>query len=152
MIGGIISKLLGTEGAAERMVESVSSGLDKLVYTSEEKADDSAKERAAAREMIIRWHEATSGSNLARRVIALAVTFAYLSCYGLAGVLNVILPWVSEGVAIKMAVSSSQFLMMGQEMFMPFTLILAYYFTVAASGKVMDKILEGKKVIKGVLK
>ena len=44
----ILGRIFSTEAAMERSVEAVVKGLDKLVYTSEEKAEATAKARAEA--------------------------------------------------------------------------------------------------------
>lgn len=76
---GFFGKLFGTEKALTDIVESVSSGLDALVYTDEERAQAAASERSEARRMVVDWMEATKGQNLARRLIALSITAVWLS-------------------------------------------------------------------------
>ncbi len=78
-LGGFIGKLFGTDAALEGVVNSVSKGLDALVYTDEEKAGDAAKDRTEARKMIVAWMVATQGQNLSRRVLALSIAFVWLS-------------------------------------------------------------------------
>ena len=76
---GFLGKLFGSDKAVESMVNNVSNGLDKLVYTDEEKANDAAKDRSEARRMVVGWMKATSGQNLARRLIALSVVSVWLA-------------------------------------------------------------------------
>ena len=71
LIGETIGKIFGTDKAAAALIDNVSTGLDKLVYTGEEKAADHAASVTEARKMVIKWLAATSGQNLARRVLAL---------------------------------------------------------------------------------
>lgn len=86
-IGATIGKIFGTEKAITAVIDNVSKGLDALIYTDEEKAGDAAKDRAAARSMVIAWMESTKGQNLARRLIALCIVsvwlFQYLCCMAL---------------------------------------------------------------------
>lgn len=71
---GFIGKLFGSEKAGEALVSSVSNGIDKMFYTSEEKAEDVAKARTEGLQVYMEWLRSTSGSRLARRFIALIVT------------------------------------------------------------------------------
>jgi hypothetical protein len=78
---GIWGKITGNEKALEGLVSGVRDGLDALVYTEEEKADDAAKDRSEARGMVVKWMQATQGQNLARRLIALTITATWLTMY-----------------------------------------------------------------------
>jgi hypothetical protein len=60
-IGETIGKIFGTDKAAGALINNVSNGLDKLIYTSEEKAEAYAAAETEARQMVIKWFEATSG-------------------------------------------------------------------------------------------
>jgi hypothetical protein len=81
---GFFGKLFGSEKALEGIVNGVTDGLDKLAYTSEEKAEDAAKERTEARKMVVEWMGATKGQNLSRRLIALSITSVWLLQYVIA--------------------------------------------------------------------
>jgi len=65
--------LFGGSEAAGKTVDNISSGIDKLFYTDEEKAD--AKKQGF--ELFIQWQKATQPQNLARRLIALIITVLY---------------------------------------------------------------------------
>lgn len=86
-------KLLGTDKALETTIKSVSNGLDALVYTDEERAQDAAQERKEARSMVIGWMEATQGQNIARRIIALSITATWLGMYVSSIGLNIASIW-----------------------------------------------------------
>jgi len=58
--------LFGGSKAADSTVEGIKSGLDKLVYTDEEKGDA----HRAGVELFIEYQRATQPQNLARRLIA----------------------------------------------------------------------------------
>ena len=77
----IWGRIFGTENALNSVVDGVKNGLDALVYTDEEKASDSAKDRSEARAMVVHWMQATQGQNLARRLIALTINGTWLSMY-----------------------------------------------------------------------
>ena len=66
-------KLFGSEKALDGVVSGVTDGLDKLIYTDEERADAAATDRSEARKMVVQWMTATQGQNLARRLISLAI-------------------------------------------------------------------------------
>lgn len=70
----IFSKLF----ASDKVVDSGISLIDKAFYTDEEKAED--KQRASDRkdQLIIDWIEASKGSNIARRFIAVLVTLLWV--------------------------------------------------------------------------
>ena len=80
-IGGFFGKLFGTEKALSGIVDGVTSSLDALVYTDEERAGDAARDRSEARQMVVQWMAATQGQNLARRLIALSITGIWLGMY-----------------------------------------------------------------------
>ena len=71
---GFIGRLFGSDKAGEKIIDNVSSGIDKMWYTSEEKAEDAAQAKREGMAVYMKWLESTSGSRLARRVIALIVT------------------------------------------------------------------------------
>ena len=75
---GFIGRLLGSPKALGEMVKAVGDGLDKFIYTKQEKSEDASKAITEGRNMIIRWMETTQGQNLARRIIALLITFVWL--------------------------------------------------------------------------
>lgn len=81
MIKKLLGRLLGTDEALTEVVKGARDGIDALIYTDEEKANDAAKDRAEARQMIVEWMSATQGQNLARRLIALSITGVWLSMY-----------------------------------------------------------------------
>lgn len=90
------SKLFGSDTAIEKTIDTVSNGLDKLYYSDEEKAEDAMKDRSEARQMIVQWMAATSGQNLARRLIALSIVGVWLGMYICASAGSMIAVWVGE--------------------------------------------------------
>lgn len=77
--------LFGGTDAANKTISSISSGIDKLVYTPEEKAD-------ASREGVKLWIEyqkATQPQNLSRRLIALVIVAVWALTVIAAGILGV---------------------------------------------------------------
>ena len=88
-----VGKLFGSDKAAEKLIDTVSSGIDKAFYTSEEKAEDRAIARREGHAFIIEWLKSTTGSRLARRVIALIVTCMWTLQYLTAQLLLIIAVW-----------------------------------------------------------
>ncbi len=126
-------KMFGTDEAIKGAVGAVKDGLDALVYTDEEKANDAAKERSEARAMLVQWMEATQGQNLARRIISLAITGVWLTQY--------IVSQLAASVAIFWTTKASQLndlaklqLESANDMSSAVMLILAFYFAAPHMG------------------
>ncbi len=132
-----IGKLFGSDESVNTIVESVSNGLDALVYTDEEKAKDASKERAEARGMLINWMASTQGQNLARRFIALSLTMMWGVMHGIKTILSVIAPWVTDKTATIMqsvqALEEATTQLNGAMM-----LILAFYFAAPHMGSIVE--------------
>lgn len=115
MLGlGVLGRVFGTDKAAARMVETIRSAGDALFYTSEEKAADRAaaekaraEYHARAAQQVIDYMVATSGQNLARRVITFTILFMWASSYLAALGMYVLAVWVGEELAGKLEASAS---------------------------------------------
>lgn len=68
-----LGNLFGTAAAGEKLVDNISTGIDKIWYTDEEKANDFATARREGTAVYMEWLKSTSGSRLARRFIAFIV-------------------------------------------------------------------------------
>jgi hypothetical protein len=139
-----IGRLFGSEKAISSAVDSVSKGLDALVYTDEEKSIDNAKSITEARQMLIEWIKASQGSNLARRIIALSVTFSWLLMYFTSMCLNVASVFVNPADTQKAATIIGDYAdgMNGAVM-----MVLLYYFAAPHMGQGIQAALDkfGKK-------
>lgn len=71
---GFLGRMFGSENAGKALIDNVSSGIDKMWYTDEEKAEDAAQAKREGMAVYMSWLESTSGSRIARRLIALMVT------------------------------------------------------------------------------
>lgn len=132
-------KLFGTEKALTGIVDGVTNGLDALVYTDEEKAADAAADRSEARKMVVGWMAATQGQNLARRLIALAITCTWLSMYLLSVLCGMIAVFTnSDGVVTAEKVSAVGIIAKTAAMDMnpAVMLILAFYFAAPHMGDI----------------
>ena len=137
-----LGKMFGTEKALTAIIDSASAGLDKLVYTDEEKADTAAKERSEARAMVVDWMRATQGQNLARRLIALSITIGWLSQYLTAQLLSCVAIWSNHAAQLH---DSAKVLLEGASgMSDAVMLILAFYFAAPHMGDIARSILQPK--------
>ncbi len=139
---GLLSRIFGTEKALNGAVSAVTKGLDALVYTDEEKAQTAAKERAAGREMVIKWMENTQGQNLARRAIALTVTAIWAVQYVAAMLLNALAAAMPEHASLLSSVASA-IREGGEQVTGAMMLVLGFYFAAPHLGTIvggaMDK-------------
>jgi len=78
----LLGWLTGGSKTAETVANGIYSGIDKLVYTDEEKADASRK----GFELFIKYQEATQPQNVARRLIAMQVVAVWVLFVMVAGV------------------------------------------------------------------
>jgi heme/copper-type cytochrome/quinol oxidase subunit 1 len=135
---GILGKLLGTDTAVTNIISTVGKVVDDFHYSEGEKAEDKAKAVSEGRAMIVEWLQSTTGSRLARRIIALSFTFVFLLMHMISTVMVVTSGWVEAARATQL-VTSSQVLderlvsMTGAMM-----LILAFYFAAPHMGAIVQ--------------
>jgi hypothetical protein len=149
-----VGKIFGSDKAVEKGLSMIESAGDKLWYTDEEKADDRAKKGEQVRAFMVNWMESTKGQNVARRALAVGITFVWLSMYVIGTLMGVIAPWLDSsmpvnelGEIIKGSVSTYQKLIASSialdvkadRMSGAVMLILAFYFAAPH----MDKIVVG---------
>jgi len=138
---GFWGKLFGTDRAIEKGIDVISSGLDALIYTDEEKAGDARQERAAARGMLIAWMQSTQGQNLARRLLALVITAVWLFMYLFAAALNVAAIWATAAQE-KIIESAALIGDRATEMNGAMMLILGFYFAAPHMGQIVNTAIE----------
>lgn len=134
-------KIFGTDAAISGAVDAVKNGLDALVYTEEEKANDASKERSEARSMLVGWMEATQGQNLARRLISLAITGVWLLQYIIAQIASALAVFWSEAAGQLQALAALQ-LQSADNMSPAVMLILAFYFAAPHMSEVVKAFTE----------
>ena len=120
-----LGRLLGSSKALGETVEAVGNGLDRFIYTKEEKAADAAKAITEGRQMLIDWMRSTQGQNLSRRIIALSITFVWLFMFISRIALSIVAIWMKaeEWQASADVIGDSIEQMTGAVM-----LILGFYF------------------------
>ena len=141
---GFLGKIFGTEKALGSIVDGVSSGLDKLIYTDEEKADDAKADRSEARKMVVAWMASTQGQNLARRLIALSITGVWLGLYAVGVIASMASVFVNNGgvvTSIKVAQVGQIAKSSASEMDSAVMLILSFYFAAPYAGEIVKKIV-----------
>lgn len=141
MIGEIIGKVFGTDKAVASVVDNVAAGLDKLVYTSEEEAEDRAQAVTEGRQMLVDWMRSTQGQNLARRIIALSVTGVWLFQYLLAWVMDIVSVFVSGEAQARLVEASTMTDARANSMIGAVTLVLGFYFAAPHMGNVVESAL-----------
>ena len=132
-------RLFGTEKALGGIVNGVTNGLDALIYTDEEKAANAAIDRSEARKMVVSWMAATQGQNLARRLIALAITSTWLGMYLLSvlcGIAAVFVDNIGTVTAEKITEVCDISKASAMEMNPAVMLILAFYFAAPHMGDI----------------
>ena len=149
-----IGKMFGSDKAVEKGLGMIESAGDKLWYTSEEKADDRAKKGEQVRAFMVNWMESTKGQNVARRALAVGITFVWLSMYIIGTLMGVIAPWLDSNIPVnelgqaiegavstyaKLIASSAALDDKADRMSGAVMLILAFYFAAPH----MDKIVVG---------
>lgn len=128
-------RIFGSPEAVNTVVEGVTNGLDALVYTDEEKANDAAEDRKAARGVLIQWFQNTQGQNLARRFLAFVITFTWLFQYFAVMGFNLAAVWVDapeKFMASATVVGDRADNMTGAMM-----LILGFYFAAPHLGQIV---------------
>ena len=138
-VGSFFGKLFGTEKALGGIVDGVTNGLDALVYTDEERANDAAKDRSEARQMVVQWMAATQGQNLARRLLAMAIGGVWLGMYLLSvfcGMVAIFTNNAGTVTAEKVRAVGDVALGAAQDMNPAVMLILAFYFAAPHMGDI----------------
>ena len=102
-----LGKLFGTDKAGEAIVDGATSAIDKIWYTEEEKAEDAAQAKREAAAVYMKWLESTSGSRLARRMIAFLVTTPWALANFVAMVLRASAPFFPESAEVINASASA---------------------------------------------
>ena len=133
-----IGKLFGSDKATASLIDNISNGFDKLHYGDQEKAEDAARSVSEGRQVLLQWLQGTSGSNLARRVIALTVTLIWSLQYVTSMILLALVPWLPD-YSTAMNASASSLQQSGDSVSGAMMLILGFYFAAPHLGSIVDK-------------
>jgi hypothetical protein len=150
---GILGKIFGTDKAIESGLNMIYKAGDALFYTDQEKAADKENKIKQVHQFMNDWMETTKGQNIARRTLAISITFVWLSMYIVSTLMGVAAPWLDSaiplndlGVAIEGYVSTYDKLMASSfaldnkadRMSGAVMLILAFYFGAPYMGKIVE--------------
>ena len=138
----LMGKIFGSEKALEGAVSGINRGLDALVYTDEEKAQDAALERQKARSMVVEWMGNTTGQKLARRLIAVSITFVWLLQYIAAWGLVVAAIFVDPETGERLKEASALTQEHSDGMTGAIMLILSFYFAAPHMDKIVGPAME----------
>ena len=136
----LFGKIFGSEKALSGIVEGVTNGLDALVYTDEEKANDAANDRKEARQMVTKWMLASQGQNIARRFIAIVVTLLWALQHVIALTLSVAGVWVGDSINIDKSVTL--ILRFSETTTSAMMLVLGFYFAAPYMGDIAKSALQ----------
>lgn len=146
-ITSFFGRFFGTETAVKSMIDNVSSGLGKLVYTSQEKAEDEARSITEARSMMIEWIKATSGQNLSRRCLAFLIAGIWAMQYISMQILSHTLVWAPifiENMTPEVIKAMQSSITLCSESIKdvsnPFGIILTFYFALPYMGNGVAKL------------
>lgn len=140
---GFLGKIFGSEKAMGSMVDGVVNGLDKLVYTKEEREEDAREERKQARSMVVDWMAKTSGQNLSRRFLAFVITFTWLFMYLLSAGMQVVIVWIEDDIVYtRLLANAATVGDLADGMTGAMMLILGFYFAAPHIGNIVGPALE----------
>lgn len=134
---GFIAKMFGSQKAGEKIIDGVVSGVDKLWYTKEEKAEDAAQAKREGMAVYMKWLESTSGSRIARRLLAVGAFLIWAIEHITAVIMRVLSNWwgdvtkIVDGVSVttnKLALSADFLTETALEMQTLVAVVFAFYF------------------------
>ena len=137
-----LGRLFSSPKAIKQVASTTRSALDSLVYTDQEKAHDAAKDRAASRQYIIKWLEATQGQNLARRTIAMSILSLWLLTFFAAIMCSIAAVWVTDSTQLRE--SAAILLSFAGEMSTEMALIMGFYFAAPYMGQIANTYVANK--------
>lgn len=136
---GILSKIFGSDDVINKAADGIYNGIDKLVYTNEEKAEM----RLKAAEQFLKLLKTYEPFKLAQRLLALTFAIPYIVVWVISAVLFVVGALVPE---LSNAIDASKELakMNNETLGTPVAIILAFYFSGGMLEGVVSK-LKGEK-------
>ena len=128
-----LGKLFGSDDALSKVVDTAKDLIDESFYTDQEEAADKALAADKARGMVIDWVAASTGSRLARRLIAFSITGTWLAMYWLTALSAIAAIWL-EDKADQLQASGLILDAAADVMISPVMLILGFYFAAPYMG------------------
>lgn len=100
---GFIAKMFGSAKAGDKIIDGVTNGIDKLWYTDEEKAGDAAQAKREGMAVYMEWLKSTSGSRIARRLLAVGAFTIWSVEHISAVVLRICAIWADDATKLTEA-------------------------------------------------
>jgi len=122
----ILSKLFSSSDTVSKTVDAVISTGDALFFTDEEKSIANQKKL----DWILKYHEASKGSNIARRLLAVMLTGVFLLLVIVVAGLYVI-GWQAEADKVYTLIKDT--------LVTPVGIIVVFYYSVAAISNFRQK-------------
>ena len=136
-----LGNLFGTSGAVDKAIDIAGRITDEAFYTKQEESADKAKATTEARGYLIKWLEATTGSRLARRVLALSTAFVWLSQYVISGICSFAAVFTEDSTTEKLNTAAALMDARAAMMIEPVMLVWAFYFAAPHMGEFAKNIL-----------
>lgn len=130
----LLGNLFGSGDAAGNIIDKTFGLIDKSFYTKQEQGEALMQAEADARKMTIQWLESTTGSRLARRVIAFSITGTWLFMFVAATFSSLSAIWVGDAAAQKLMASTEILDGRIDTMTPAVMLILGFYFAAPYMG------------------
>jgi hypothetical protein len=134
-IMSFFGKLFGSDQALAKVVDTAKDLIDESFYTDQEEASAKALAADKARSMVIEWVAASTGSRLARRLIAFSITGTWLAMYWMSTMLSILAVWADSVESLRQLQASAAIAdAAGEQMVSAVMLILGFYFAAPFMG------------------
>ena len=120
----ILAAIFGSSKNTETIVDGAVSGLDKMFFTEEEKAEANQK----LSEWYLTYLAATQPQNLARRLIALVIVWLWWVLVALGVIVRGIELWILGVVESEALYSEFIFNVLVEVVMQPFSIVIGFYF------------------------
>ena len=133
----VLGKIFGTDKAIETTIGYAKEIVDDAFYTKQEQAADRTRARDKAQDVIVEWLKSTTGSRLARRVLAFSIAGTWLGMKLISWLMSFVAVWVdSEAMVAKLTLSAELATAESASMGGAVTLILGFYFAAPYLGEI----------------
>jgi len=120
---GFFGKLFGSDDVIEKAADGIYNGIDKLVYTDEEKAEMRLKSAKSFLALL----KAYEPFKLAQRFLALTIAIPYVTIWVLSAIMLAIGGYLEVDTAITTAKDLARY--NNETLGQPLSIIIAFYFT-----------------------
>ncbi len=103
-----LGRMFGSSKAGEKIIDGAVSGIDKLFYTDEEKAEDRAQAKREVMTVYMAWMESTTGSRIARRLLAVMAASIWAVQKIVEQVFNVMAIWETDPTIVEKLTASAE--------------------------------------------